>query len=187
MMKTNEKEIMIDIETLSVHRNACILTIGAIKFKRNEKIASFNEIQNNDKFYVRIDLNSCKELNLDIDHLTQEWWNIQSKEARYEAFDHPDRIPIRDALISLQNFVKDSSIIWSQGSFDITVLDDCYKLCKLAIPWKYWNTRDCRTLFDIQQFDFFKFKKQYFNKLIVHNAIHDCYLQILALQKSLEH
>jgi hypothetical protein len=184
-MINNQNEVMIDIETLSVNRNACILTIGAIKFKRNEKIPSFNEIKDENKFYYRIDLNSCKDLKLNIDENTQKWWNTQSKEARYEAFDHPDRIPLKNALIALQNFVKDCSIIWSQGSFDVVILDECYKICKLTTPWKYWSTRDCRTLFDIQNFDFFSFKNKYFNKLTIHNAIDDCYLQILALQKSL--
>ena len=51
-------EIMIDIETLSTTPNALILTIGAIKFNRNEDVKDLKELET---FYVRIDQNSCKK------------------------------------------------------------------------------------------------------------------------------
>ena len=79
--------VMVDLETLSTKNNATILTIGAIKF--NLKDAPGEGEQNT--FYMRVNLDSCKELGLDIDKNTEKWWNEQSPEAREEAFNEQDR------------------------------------------------------------------------------------------------
>lgn len=171
-------EAMIDLETLSVQRNACILTIGCIKFNRYQKVLPFEKME---KFYVRITQKSCEEIGLIKDTYTEMWWNNQQEEAKYEALLNPERIDIKDALIQLKLFLQPCKYIWSQGTFDTLILDEAYKRCNLVTPWKYWNCRDCRTAFDILNFDYFQFKE--INKLGItyHNAVEDCYSQILGL------
>ena len=78
-------EVMIDIETLSTHPNALILTIGAIRFNSKEKIPDFKN-KGIHKFYFKIDKSSCDKLNFHIDLETKKWWTKQSKEAQYEVF-----------------------------------------------------------------------------------------------------
>jgi hypothetical protein len=56
-------DIIIDIETLSTKTNALILTIGAIKFNRKESI---KDIKDMETFYLRVDIDSCKKLKMDI-------------------------------------------------------------------------------------------------------------------------
>lgn len=176
-------EAMIDLETLSIQRNACILTIGCIKFNRFQKeILPLDKLE---KFYVRIDLKSCEELGFVKDTYTEMWWNNQCEEAKYEAFTNPDRIHIKDALIQLKIFLQPCKYIWSQGTFDTLILDEAYKKCNIVTPWKYWNCRDCRTVFDVLNFNYFDFKQINSSSITYHNALEDCYSQILGLWHAL--
>jgi len=169
-------EIIIDIETLSTKNNACILSIGALKFNR-KCIGTYTlyGLQNAKKtFYVRISKDSCDKLGLDVDEYTVAWWKKQSKEQQYEVFDNPDRIDIKDALKSLKDFCSDCNVFWSQGSFDYNILTEIYNILGIECPWKFWQIRDSRTLFDVCKIDLKKIdtEKQ-------HNALYDCYRQYL--------
>ena len=168
---------MIDIETLSTKPNALILTIGAVKFSRNKDIEPL-EITTN--FYKRIDIKSCKKLGMDIDNDTVQWWNKQSKDVRYEAIENKDRQNIKDVLIELSQFVKDCQYIWANSpSFDCVILENAYRLCELEIPWKFWNLRDCRTIYDLGNTSLKSIVKE-----TKHNSLEDCYNQILCLNKA---
>ena len=170
-------EIMLDLETLSTKPNALILTIGAIKFNRNDKTKDINKLET---FYVRITKDSCKKLDMDIDENTVKWWNQQTNEAKYEVFDNKDRIDIKDALIKLSLFLKSHSYIWANSpSFDCVILENAFNQCNLEIPWKFWNIRDCRTIYDIGNINLKRISKD----TISHNALNDCYNQIIGIQK----
>ena len=88
-------DIMLDLETLSVRPDAAIIVIGAIKFFRKGNMLS---IEDSDKFYKRITVESCKEAGLRIDEPTMEWWKSQDKNVLYEALENPDRVPLKQAL-----------------------------------------------------------------------------------------
>jgi DNA polymerase III epsilon subunit-like protein len=171
------QDAMIDIETLSTKNNAVILTIGAIKFYRGKDICP---LENTANFYRRIDIKSCKKLNMDIDKNTVQWWNNQSDEAKYEALVNKDRKDIKEVLEELSEFIKDCKHIWANSpSFDCVILENAYRCCELEIPWKFWNLRDCRTIYDIGKTTLKSIVKE-----TKHNALDDCYNQILCLNKS---
>ena len=67
-------EIMVDIETMAVSSKAAILTIGAIKFDR---YGEDDNINHTDRFYSRIDMQSCVDIGLDVDPVTVNWWEKQ--------------------------------------------------------------------------------------------------------------
>jgi hypothetical protein len=170
-------EVMIDIETLSTKNNALILTIGAIKFSREKDIES---LKDTDNFYKRIDIKSCKKLNMDIDNDTVQWWNKQSKDVRYEAIENKDRQDIKDVLLELTNFIKDCKYVWANSpNFDCVILENAYRYCNLEIPWKYWNLRDCRTIYDLGNTSLKSITAE-----TKHNSLDDCYNQILCLNKA---
>ena len=118
---------------------------------------------------------------MDISKDTLNWWNSQLDEHKYEAILHKDRTNIHDALKSLTKFVKNSKYIWANSpNFDCIILENAYKLCNLEIPWKFYNLRDTRTIYDLGNVSL---------KLIgktQHHALYDCYNQILALNKALK-
>jgi hypothetical protein len=169
-------EIMIDIETLSTKPNALILTIGAIKFNRNDDLKNIEDLET---FYVRIDQNSCKKLNMDISKETLNWWLLQPEKYKYEALLNKDRINIDEGLKKLSNFLKNSNYVWSHSpNFDCVILENAYRTCNLEIPWKFYNLRDTRTVYDLGNVSL---KTLAENK---HHALYDCYNQIFVLKKA---
>jgi hypothetical protein len=182
----DDNEVMIDIETLSTKNNACILTIGAIKFnRRNGTTKSLEELTNEKKtFYVRIFRKSCLLLGMDIDVNTIEWWNTLPEEVRYDAiYNKENRMEIKQALRQLSEFLIGVNFFWSQGSFDYNVLENAYKVCNMPLPWKYWQLRDSRTMFDVFNVDLKSIKVDGSNS---HNALDDSYKQILGLKSCLK-
>lgn len=173
-------DIMIDIETLSTRNDAVILTIGAVKFNVNK------ELDKTKQLYMRINLQSCKDLKMHTDRSTVKWWQEQSKEARYEVFEHPDRIDIKDALVKLAEFVKDGKYIWANSpNFDCVILENAFNKCKLEVPWKFWNLRDCRTVYGLARLNLNTFRKNVTMTVKTdHNALDDCIIQILAMKES---
>jgi len=140
-------DIMIDLETLDVLPTATILTIGAVKFDPfgddiNEKKA--------EKFYVRVDVDSCDALGGTVSQSTLEWWAQQEKAAQDEAFDPNNRISITDAMAQLYKFCWGAKRVWSHGAgFDVIICEHLFRKMGKAIPWQFWEVRDTRTLFDI--------------------------------------
>lgn len=174
-----------DLETLSVRPHAVILVIGAIKFNRGEtwpENIDQSDIEKLDFFYTRIRIKSCVHEGLHIDASTEKWWKEQSDDVKHEALKHPDRVPLRQALVDFKDWFGDGfrTKIWGNGSsFDCTILGEAYKRCGMEVPWKYWLERDLRTITDlgkVRMCDLPQYKK--------HHALFDCYRQIIAFQRA---
>jgi len=140
-------DVMIDLETLDVLPTATILTIGAVKFD------PFGDDVKNptcEKFYVRVDVDSCDRIGCTVSQSTLDWWAQQSQAAQNEAFDPANRIPIEDALQQLYKFCWGAKRVWSHGvGFDLIILENLFRKVGRSIPWSFWEARDTRTLFDI--------------------------------------
>ena len=132
---------------------------------------------------MRIEKKSCLKYGLESDPETVEWWNRQNNKAKYEVLANPDRISLEDGLKKLSEFVIGSQSIWSQGSFDSVILENAYRACKIELPWKYWMIRDSRTLFDITRVDIRTIE---YKPDMVHNALIDCYRQLIATVEAFE-
>lgn len=170
-------EVMVDLETMSTRNHASILVIGAIKFDRNGQNSS---LDNMETFYKRIEIDSCKELGLDVDRDTMNWWSTQPDYIYEEAF-KKERVPLKRALSEFSRWFRGCNLIWCQGAnFDIPILSEAYARCDMKTPWKFWNVRDTRTVFDICNFKMSDLPD--FNK---HHALYDCLRQIIGVQKSL--
>src|SRR5690349_1008177 len=68
---------MVDLETLSTDPYAPILSIGAVRFRFDDK-----PIHPDDLFYQVVDLQSCMDLGLRPSASTIKWWAQQSDHAR---------------------------------------------------------------------------------------------------------
>ena len=164
-------DLMLDIETLSTHPDAIILTIGAIGFDPFS-----NDIYDQHSFYCRVDLESQtgrSELTE-----TMEWWAKQPAEAQSEAFAEEDRLTLPDALDGLSEVARKCSRIWANGiSFDISILEHAYRQCNKAYPWQFWSVLDARTVLKLNPV----------NKLgNSHHALEDCVNQVNLLQDSIK-
>ena len=140
-------DIMIDLETLATSPNASVLTIGAVKFD------PFGDDLNDPtckKFYIRIDVDSCDELKLDVNDDTIAWWANQSKEAQEEAFNPEGRVHVREAFDQLYKFCWGAKRVWSHGaSFDTVICENIFRKLNKAVPCQFWEVRCTRTLFDL--------------------------------------
>jgi len=172
-------DVMIDLETLSVLPNAAILTIGAVKFNRYGRL---QKLEDSNTFYRRIIINSCFEKGLVSSKNTESWWADQEDDVKYEALTHPDRVPLDQALQEFTSWFKGSRCIWGNGiDFDGVIMDSAYRACDMEKPWKFWNTRDCRTIFDLAGV-----KMADLPANSKHHALHDAYRQVIGVKRALQ-
>lgn len=134
-------DVMIDIETLGTSPGAAVLSIGAVMFGQ----AGLGET-----FYAPILLSSCTAAGLTIDPGTVTWWMKQSDAARAAAFrEDAEALPV--VLYRFTAWFTESGAerTWCHGAtFDAPLLEAAYKVCGMTPPWKYWNVRDTRTLYE---------------------------------------
>ena len=163
---------MIDLEGLATGPDTTILTIAAQAFD------PFGNGYYDKHYYARVTLESQE--NRVIDDGTIAWWATQPEHAREEAFGEQDRIPLDQALDELGKLIWHSKMIWSQGpTYDMNILEHAYKSYGKALPWKYYQVRDSRTVFSL------------WPDLPIpptsHHALEDCRRQIGMLQKTLKY
>lgn len=140
-------DVMIDMETLDVLPSATILTIGAVKF---DPLGDDVNEPSCEKFYVKVDIDSCDKIGCTVSQATLDWWSNQSKEAQEEAFSPDGRIPIAEAMDQLYKFCRGAKRVWSHGAcFDVIICENLFRKIGKAIPWSFWEVRDTRTLFDL--------------------------------------
>ena len=103
-----------------------------------------------EKFYVRVDLDSCDRIGCTISQSTVDWWANQSQAAQDEAFSPDNRVDIVEAMTALRKFCLGAKRVWSHGAgFDIIILEHIYRKIGKAVPWSFWEVRDTRTIFDL--------------------------------------
>ncbi len=138
--------IMIDLETMGSRPGCAIATIGAVMFD-----PVHGDIGNS--FYCRVNLRSCTEAGLHLDPLTLIWWLRQSDAARAE-ISNDESLQLRYALQAFSAFYAENKARkhWSHGAgFDGPIMDAAYHALGMDPPWKFWDARDTRTIFDLAQ------------------------------------
>ena len=169
------KDNMTDIETLGKKPGCVILSIGAVAFDP----LSF---ETGPKFYANINVTDAMNRGFFTDPDTVAWWEKQSQAAK----DHlvPNQLPIEEALRSFSQWFKavGSEKIWCHGApFDAPILEHAMTYLGIPVPWKYYNVRDTRTVFDLFQFDINSVKREGTH----HSALADAEHQAFCIQKAL--
>lgn len=135
--------LMLDIETLGTRPNAPILSIGAVLFDPNTG-------KQGATFYRAIDPANAF-LHGVPDGDTFKWWMEQSDAARKAAVAGTTLLP--DALTALTKMPvvwKDVQVWANDPDFDVTILTYAFhKTLGQLPPWRFWNTRSCRTIAEI--------------------------------------
>jgi len=168
--------IMVDIETLSTKKNALILTLAARVFT----FCSTTE----DSIYLKIDSTDYNNYpsKFDTDPATILWWSRQDESVRKEAFS--GSLKLLEAMKEFNKFVqkqKPPYYIWSHGKeFDIPILEHAFNVLNLNIPWRFWDTRDTRTVYHLASIDL----KNIIIDGDAHNAKDDVRRQILGINQA---
>ena len=134
---------MIDIETLSLQKDAIILSVAAVITDLEWPSRNYNT----PTFERLVDLHQDRHFDPDtlMFHMQQPLETIQ------ETFRPDDRMSLRDVLVDLRSFIHLRSLdsIWSKGAdFDIVILENAYHQQKIKVPWTYKQPRCFRTMLE---------------------------------------
>lgn len=170
------QHVMLDIETLGTKPGSIILSIGACTFEPHGGGV-------NDAFYTNVcPTDSRDNYGLRSDPSTVEWWKNQSVEAKAHLTSNRRVLPL--ALSEFAKWFEDvgGEQVWCQGAtFDVPLMEAAYSAVKQHTPWKFWNVRDTRTVYDVFGFD----AKSVERAGTYHNALDDARHQVKCVQGAL--
>lgn len=162
-------DISFDFETLSLDRDACILSLGAVRFDR-----STGEL--GQRFYCVAEVTG--QPGAIIDASTVEWWVGQSEEARQGIFGKDvSRVPLVTLLRGFAAFSEGASYLWSAGAKDAEWLESAFRRCGVPNPWRYWQFCDQRTVRNL----FGTYIHPVESSGVKHNALDDAERQAIQL------
>jgi len=133
------KHVMIDCETLATSADACIMSIGAVRFDLDS--SAVDDLG----FYASVSIESNLELKRRISEQTLIWWMKQGSVA--QGVFHEAKQTLRTALQGLVDWIGEGEyMVWSNGAdFDLPMITHAFTQLGMDIPWIYWNSRCFRT------------------------------------------
>lgn len=138
------KHVMIDLETMGTDAGCAIISIGAVAFD------PLSGHMDESSFYEAVSLKSCMDIGLTVDPGTVLWWMQQSDEARKAASAGVTMLPRVLADFTGWFTGKGAQFLWCHGAtFDAPILAAAYKAAGHQLPWKFWDVRDTRTIYDL--------------------------------------
>lgn len=167
------RHVMLDLETWGTKPGSALRSIGAVAFELEGGVG--------ESFYQNIDQGSCVRAGLTIDEATVAWWKKQSQEAQAALLINP--VPLTNVVTEFNAFFHnvDAYFVWSQGgNFDEPLWNAATSAAGFAVPWKFWNARCTRTLYQLAGFDPRTLKRDGTH----HNALDDALFQVNCVQAS---
>lgn len=129
------RHLILDIETLGARKGSKIVAIAAVCEEMS--------------FERFIDLDSHDGI---IESETVLWWlRVPEKTAIQSTFRRYGRVSLKRALLDLNDFIKECNPdrFWGKSpDFDFGHLEFWAERLNIAIPWKFWQLRDIRTIMD---------------------------------------
>lgn len=138
------RHVSIDLETFSTQSNAVIISIGAAQFH-----PFTGEIER--EFYTVINPDSAIRYGAHVEGGTVMWWLRQDEDAR-KAVQHggelaAELVHLSDWLTDLPELPDHDIAVYGNGAkFDLTILENSYRMAGLQLPWSYKNEFCGRTL-----------------------------------------
>ncbi len=130
---------MLDFETLATTADACIMSIGAVKFDLD------SDALDDLGFYASVSIDSNLELKRRVSEDTLIWWMKQGVAS--QGVFHEEKQTLRNAVVELINWMGNGQYtVWSNGAdFDIPMLSHACAQLNIEVPWLYYNSRCFRT------------------------------------------
>lgn len=166
------KHLMIDIETLSTHMNAVVVSIGALFFD-----PFTGEI--GEKFYVELDLDEQPSRHISVD--TFRFWvkQIRSDTYKGEIFIDGEKAPVLHTLKLLQDFIRRNAdgnlqAVWAcDPDFDCAILSNLFAEYRREVPWAFYHPKSVRTVRMLA----YDANVDLPRDIVTHNALQDCVRQ----------
>ena len=135
--------IMVDLETMGSRPGSVIASIGAVAF---DPVSG--EIGKS--FYRTVSLASAAAAGLRFDADTVAWWLKQGEQARAALFSENARLAAVLTDFTGYWLAEGGRLFWSHGAnFDDPILAEAFMAVGLQRPWKYWDSRCTRTIYDL--------------------------------------
>ena len=164
---------MIDLETLDTKPSCTILSLGAVKFD------PMSDAEPHSELYFKINIDEQSQLGRTVSDDTIAWWAKQDAKVQEEAFSEDGRVGVETVANELTKWIHNTDVIWGHGyGFDITILEDYYRMLNRPIPWQFWQVRDSRTLFTAMK----NGDPRKGMQTDLHNALADAYYQAKSVQ-----
>ena len=170
----NFTDLSVDLETLGTEPGAVITQIGLAAFNARPNNEAEREIMGQ---LIHVDPQSCLNLGMHVSWSTISWWLTQDDEAR-KGMALAMGIPVSEALDLVDRTAQIGMVerfrVWGNGAtFDVTLLNELYRISCRKVPWQFRDVRDMRTLVDITPED----KIKWGVAKVAHNAMHDAIAQ----------
>jgi len=164
---------MIDLETLDTKPSCTILSFGAVKFD------PMSDAEPHSELYFKINIDEQSQLGRTVSDDTIAWWAKQDAKVQEEAFSEEGRVGVETVANELTKWIHNTDVIWGHGyGFDITILEDYFRMLGRPIPWQFWQVRDSRTLFTAMK----NGDPRKGMQTDLHNALADAYYQAKSVQ-----
>lgn len=173
-----QPHVMVDLETFGKGNNACIVSIGAVKF-----IPEHNFI--GEKFYVVIDPRSAVDHGGEMDADTVLWWMSEKRDVARKAMLAEKMVDLPTALEGFAMWFGEDKFqpVWGNGAtFDNVILKGAYERAGIELPWSYKSDRCYRTIRAL------KHDVTFIDVGTYHNALDDAVAQaqhLLAIKRKL--
>ena len=141
--------VSLDIETLSINKNAVVTSIGAVEFFRNGDLGeSFHEA-----LHAQAQIDEGRHVSVN----TLKFWSEQSQDIYRETLRgtaHPITV-IEQFRIYLDNIAPDNDLlVWVKGPhFDGAIIESLCEDLDIACPVSYRQWQDVRTLENVARYD----------------------------------
>lgn len=142
-----QDSMMVDIETMAAEPEAAVVTIGACMF---DPYAGMEQAID-ERFLIRISLQSNEQAGRRLSAGTVEWWLKQSKEAQMGLFDgHVTNL--RQALVSFRLWFQHETthrperVYANDPDFDVVILQSACRSVGENWPLGFWLNRSMRTV-----------------------------------------
>lgn len=166
--------VMIDLETWGTRPGCAIRSIGACSFDPHGD-------QIGDTFYANISDASCKVAGLHVDDGTVAWWKKQSQQAQDALV--VDQLTLTEIAVMFEDWWRKTKgvFVWSQGAnFDEPLWGAATHAIGRRVPWKFWDSRCTRTVYDVAGFNPRSVKRAG----TYHNALDDARHQAVCVQRA---
>jgi len=165
------KHLMLDLETWGQRPGCVVRSVGAVVFDPHSLDIGAGYYAN----MLRPISTAFHE-----DDSTKKWWSKQGDEAKALLEDKQF-----DPMVTLESFnafcIKHGiKYVWSHGAgFDVPIWQFYLDHYKLEAPWKFWDIRDTRTIYDIAGV-----RSEFEKSMVKHYAFDDALAQARAVQKA---
>lgn len=137
-------EVMIDIETLSTSTRAVVLSVAAHTFNKSVGLRTTNEAM------WTLNLDEQFAAGRSVSESTLMFWLAQKNTPAFDiAFAANRSWEVNPGLCALSAFIRHvaGDVFWANSpNFDMVILESLYRDFGIAVPWRYHQWRDVRTI-----------------------------------------